>query len=151
MRRLLLIGLFVAGLFLLMGIAGGRSYPDGPFSVQLSVEGRAIPAGNEITLSSSTQVTEYHTAGAYTKSPGATSWDGFSVVAPADSNLDSWFAAGGEKDIYLRILDGRGRLIEAWMLFRCSPLSREPAGDSIRYSFRTTSLFERDRMVVTPG
>lgn len=150
MCRLLLIGLSVAVLFLLIGIVGSRSYPDGPFSVQLSVEGRTIQAGNGITLSSSTQVMEYYAAGAYTKSPGPTSWDDFSVVAPADSNLDAWFAAGGEKDIYLRILDGRGRLMEAWMLFRCSPLSREPAGDSIRYSFRTASVFERDRMVVSP-
>ncbi|HNT60990.1 MAG TPA: hypothetical protein PKJ97_03375, partial [Candidatus Bilamarchaeaceae archaeon] len=60
MCRLLLIGLSVAVLFLLIGIVGSRSYPDGPFSVQLSVEGRTIQAGNGITLSSSTQVMEYY-------------------------------------------------------------------------------------------
>lgn len=152
MRSLIAVSFCVAALILLIGTGGRSDYPDGPFSVQLLVDGRGIAAGSEIQLSSHTNVVEYYAAGAYMKSPGTTYWDGFSVVAPASSDLDNWFSAGGEKDVYLRIRDGRDATIEAWMLYRVVLLSREPLyGGDVRYSFGTNSIFERDREVVPPA
>ncbi len=131
-----------------------RPYPDGPFTVTLGVDGRTIPlsASGGINFASYTTVSERYAGGVYTKSPGATRYSSITAMTDApNAQLDTWFASPTMKDIVVRMKNGAGSTIEAWMFYRMRPSSRVVQLDGkVKYFFDIPGSFERDRSITMP-